>query len=67
MHRSSFLLIALAFAAAINAQTPAPAPTTVDARLLTAEKMWSLKRLGDPAPEVLIGRGDPMSAGSVNA
>jgi dipeptidyl aminopeptidase/acylaminoacyl peptidase len=45
MHRSIPLLVALGFAALANAQAPAPA----GARQLTAEKMWALKRLGDPA------------------
>ncbi len=47
MHRLLPLLAAaLPFAA--FAQAPAPTTTNND-RLLTAEKMWALKRLGDPA------------------
>ena len=45
MHRPMLLLITLVFAATASAQTPAPA----NSRQLTAEKMWALKRLGDPA------------------
>ena len=45
MHRPMLLLITLVFGATAGAQTPAPA----NSRQLTAEKMWSLKRLGDPA------------------
>ena len=45
MHRPMLLLITLVFAATAGAQTPAPA----NSRQLTAEKMWTLKRLGDPA------------------
>ena len=45
MHRPMLLLITLVFAATAGAQTPAPA----NSRQLTAEKMWALKRLGDPA------------------
>jgi dipeptidyl aminopeptidase/acylaminoacyl peptidase len=47
MRLSSASLIALsfAFASAAVAQTPAPS----NARQLTAERMWALKRLGDPA------------------
>jgi dipeptidyl aminopeptidase/acylaminoacyl peptidase len=45
MHRPMLLLISLVFAATAGAQTPAPA----NSRQLTAEKMWALKRLGDPA------------------
>jgi len=44
MQRSLLLFTALWFATAAGAQTPAQNP-----RLLTAEKMWALKRLGDPA------------------
>jgi dipeptidyl aminopeptidase/acylaminoacyl peptidase len=45
MRRSMFAGVALCLATAALAQTPA-----VDGpRQLTAEKMWSLKRLGDPA------------------
>jgi dipeptidyl aminopeptidase/acylaminoacyl peptidase len=44
MQRSLLLLTALWLATAAGAQTPAQNP-----RLLTAEKMWALKRLGDPA------------------
>jgi dipeptidyl aminopeptidase/acylaminoacyl peptidase len=40
---SLLLLLSLAFSTAAVAQTPA------NMRLLTAEKMWALKRLGDPA------------------
>jgi dipeptidyl aminopeptidase/acylaminoacyl peptidase len=43
MHRLLLLLI-IVYAATAGAQTPAPA----NSRLLTAEKMWALKRLGDP-------------------
>ena len=45
MHRSLLLLVAFGFTAAAIAQTPAPA----GARQFTAEKMWALKRLGDPS------------------
>jgi len=41
LHRSVLLLLALAFSASAIA--------TDNSRLLTAEKMWALKRLGDPA------------------
>src|SRR5687767_14857213 len=44
MRRTLPLLVSLSFAGAVFAQAPA-----ADARLLTAEKMWALKRLGDPA------------------
>ena len=47
MHRFLFLGTLL-LAAAAHAQTPA-APANDNSRLLTAEKMWALKRLGDPA------------------
>jgi dipeptidyl aminopeptidase/acylaminoacyl peptidase len=43
MHRFLFVFTAL-FAVSAGAQVPADS-----ARLLTAEKMWALKRLGDPA------------------
>ena len=49
MLRSVLMLATLAFAAAINAQTPVPTTASTDSRQLTAAKMWSLKRLGDPA------------------
>jgi dipeptidyl aminopeptidase/acylaminoacyl peptidase len=45
--RSLLLCVSLAFTSALFAQTPAAAPS--NSRLLTAEKMWALKRLGDPA------------------
>jgi dipeptidyl aminopeptidase/acylaminoacyl peptidase len=41
MYRSVLLLMSLVFSI--------PAIATDDSRLLTAEKMWALKRLGDPA------------------
>ena len=44
MQRSMLLLASLWVATAAGAQTPVQNP-----RLLTAEKMWALKRLGDPA------------------
>ncbi len=47
MHRS-LLIGTLVLAAAAHGQTPATSTTDVS-RLLTAEKMWALKRLGDPA------------------
>jgi dipeptidyl aminopeptidase/acylaminoacyl peptidase len=43
------LWVSLVFATAAGAQTPAPAAETAPARQFTAEKMWALKRLGDPA------------------
>jgi dipeptidyl aminopeptidase/acylaminoacyl peptidase len=46
MHRLPILAAAMLFAVAAGAQSPASVP---DSRLLTAEKMWALKRLGDPA------------------
>jgi dipeptidyl aminopeptidase/acylaminoacyl peptidase len=49
MHRSMLLWVSLVFATAAGAQTPAPAAETAPARQFTAEKMWALKRLGDPA------------------
>jgi dipeptidyl aminopeptidase/acylaminoacyl peptidase len=45
MQRLTLLSITVLFAAAAAAQTPPPD----NSRLLTAEKMWTLKRLGDPA------------------
>src|SRR5687767_6679021 len=45
MQRLAGLAAALVFASFAHAQAPAPD----DLRLLTAEKMWALKRLGDPA------------------
>ena len=47
MHRLT-LIGMLLLAAAAHAQTPA-SPANDNSRLLTAEKMWALKRLGDPA------------------
>jgi dipeptidyl aminopeptidase/acylaminoacyl peptidase len=47
MRLSSASLIALSFAFASAAVAQAPAPS--NARQLTAERMWALKRLGDPA------------------
>ena len=44
MHRL-MLLLTMVYVATAGAQTTAPA----NSRLLTAEKMWTLKRLGDPA------------------
>jgi dipeptidyl aminopeptidase/acylaminoacyl peptidase len=41
MHRSLLLLLALVFSTSVMAAD--------ESRLLTAEKMWALKRLGDPA------------------
>ncbi len=46
MHRLPILAAAMLFAVAAGAQSPASVP---ESRLLTAEKMWALKRLGDPA------------------
>jgi dipeptidyl aminopeptidase/acylaminoacyl peptidase len=46
-HRSLLPLVLVAFSSALLAQTPAATPN--NSRLLTAEKMWALKRLGDPA------------------
>jgi dipeptidyl aminopeptidase/acylaminoacyl peptidase len=46
MIRSTFLLVTLAFATTAAAQTPTAPDST---RTLTAEKMWALKRIGDPA------------------
>jgi len=49
MHRY-FALGMLWFAAAAVAQSPSPGSSATDSsRLLTPEKMWALKRLGDPA------------------
>jgi dipeptidyl aminopeptidase/acylaminoacyl peptidase len=45
MQRLTLLSITFLFAAVAGAQTTAPDSS----RLLTAEKMWALKRLGDPA------------------
>ena len=45
MQRLTLLSITFMFAAVAGAQTSAPDSS----RLLTAEKMWALKRLGDPA------------------
>jgi dipeptidyl aminopeptidase/acylaminoacyl peptidase len=45
MQRLTLLSITFLFAAVAGAQTSAPDSS----RLLTAEKMWALKRLGDPA------------------
>jgi dipeptidyl aminopeptidase/acylaminoacyl peptidase len=45
MYRPISLAVAFLFASAALAQTPAPSSP----RLLTAEKMWGMKRLGDPA------------------
>jgi dipeptidyl aminopeptidase/acylaminoacyl peptidase len=45
MQRLTGLAAALVFVSSSFAQTPAPDTS----RLLTAEKMWTLKRLGDPA------------------
>ena len=42
--RRLMLLLTIVYAATAGAQTPAP----TNSRLLTAEKMWALKRLGDP-------------------
>jgi dipeptidyl aminopeptidase/acylaminoacyl peptidase len=47
MLRSTFLPAMLMFATVAAAQAPAAAPD--NSRVLTAEKMWALKRLGDPA------------------
>jgi len=53
-HRSLLLCVSLAYSSALFAQTPAATPN--NSRLLTAEKMWGLKRLGDPAitPDGLV-------------
>jgi dipeptidyl aminopeptidase/acylaminoacyl peptidase len=45
MQRLAGLLAASVFFSPVFAQTPAPD----NSRLLTAEKMWALKRLGDPS------------------
>jgi len=46
MHRPILAAAAVLFASVALAQSPAP---PLNSRLLTAEKMWALKRLGDPA------------------
>jgi dipeptidyl aminopeptidase/acylaminoacyl peptidase len=47
MLRSTLLPVMLMFATVAVAQSPAAPPDT--SRVFTAEKMWALKRLGDPA------------------
>ncbi len=51
------LLVSLVLFDTVVAQAPTPAPA--NSRLLTAEKMWALKRLGDPAitPDGIDRRG----------